>query len=104
MQASPPPHLKWSIQNISSWKLICKNISTIQLFLFILAPSVNPSYIWLTNTIRNNQVPANPPILVNGTVGVVNGGLFMDGATGSLDAGEFNGMFDKIRFDTVLSL
>ena len=57
-------------------------------FLIILAPAANPTYIWLTTSIKNGQIPANPPIIVNGTVTVVEGGIHLDGITGSLDAGE----------------
>ena len=57
---------------------------------YVIAPGANPTFIWVTNSIKNGQVPTNPPLTVNGSVTVVDGGLALDGFTGSLDAGEFS--------------
>ena len=43
------------------------------------------------NKIKNGQIPANPPLVVNGSVEVTKEGLQLDGTTGSINAGDFNG-------------
>ena len=63
----------------------------IDLVLLAPAPGPNPTIIWDTTQIRNNHIATNPPLVANGGVTMVEDGVAMDGISGYLDAGEFDG-------------
>ena len=56
------------------------------------APGVNPAYIWPLSTIRNGQVPTNPPLKTHGNIVVDGDGLVLEDESAYLNAGDFQGM------------
>ena len=57
------------------------------------APGVNPAYIWPLSTIRNGQVPTNPPLKTHGNIVVDGDGLVLEDESAYLNAGDFQGMY-----------
>lgn len=61
------------------------------LFHYIPAPGSNPTFIWRTSSMKNNQIQTTPPLMVSGNAYITEDGCMqLDGKNASLDAGEFN--------------
>ena len=58
---------------------------------FHIAPGPNPSIIWDTTHMQNNHINANPPLIANGGVTLIENSVLMDGVSGYLDAGDSDG-------------
>ena len=61
------------------------------LLIVFSAPGVNPAYIWPLNTIRNGQVPTNPPLKTYGNILVSGNSLVLEDESAYLNAGDFQG-------------
>ena len=57
------------------------------------APGVNPAYIWPLTSIKNGQVPTNPPLKAHGNIIVSNDGLIFEDESAYLNAGDFQGRY-----------